>query len=607
MTQQNEEPLKELESHQLNQALHAGIREVISRQDYLNRINVYPVPDRDTGTNMALTLNNIIEETPNNPPKHVGQLLEQVADAALNGSRGNSGAIMAQFFQGLSESAQNKETLTVKDFSEAVNHAKNWAYEAISSPKEGTILTILTTLAHSLKQQSHKGATDFKVVLEKALQACQQACIKTANGLKEMKRAKVVDAGAQGFVDFLKGFSEYLEKGHNAGFYEALTVQPIDQVEETVSEFIDSDYRYCTECIVEGESIDHQALRKLLEKDSDSLIVAGSRKKTKIHIHTNKPQEVFDLCSQFGTVRNNKADDMIAQQQHINHKHTRIAIVADSGADIPEDLISDLDIYTIPLSIMFGSKSYIDKISLTSKEFFEKLAKADTLPTSSQPPVGEFNRIYQYLNSHHESIISIHISSVLSGTYNASIRAAKRIHNHRITNVDSETVSGGQGLIVIAAAKAAQANKTHNQILKEIEYAKQHTQMYAMIPDLTYIVKGGRLSPFKQSALETLKLNPIVTSKQNGKIGIASVISGNNNLTEKFAKYICKKIKKGKKYRALFLYTNNQAEAVQLQSLILKQCPEITEHYMTAASPLIGVYGGPQSLEVAFMELPYTE
>lgn len=603
MTQPNQEPLKELESYQLHQAIRAGIKEVISRQDYLNRINVFPVPDRDTGTNMALTLNNIIEETPHDPPKHVGQMLEQVADAALNGSRGNSGAIMAQFFQGMSEGAKDKEVLSIQDFSEAVNYARNWAYEALSEPKEGTILTILSTLAHSLKQQS-KRAKDFRPVLEKALQDCQKACLGTANGLKEMKRAKVVDAGAQGFVDFLKGLSEYLEKGHNAGFYEALTVQPVDQVEETVSEYLESDYRYCTECIIEGDNIDQQELRKQLDKDCDSLVIAGSKKKTKIHIHTNTPQKVFDLCGQFGTVRNNKADDMIAQQQHINHKHTRIAIVADSGADIPEELIADLDIYVIPLSINFGSKSYIDKVTLNGKQFFELLKDADELPTSSQPPLGEFNRIYQYLNSHHESIISIHIASVLSGTYNASTRAAKRIHNHRITNVDSNTVSGAEGLIVIAAAKAAQQNMTHNQILKEIDYAKQHSHLYALVPDLTYVAKGGRLSPTKQRILETLKLNPIATIKQNGKLGIASAITGKTNLTEKFAKFICKKIKKGKKYRVMFLYADNQAEAVQLQSLVLKQCPEIVEHYLTPCSALIGVYGGPQALEVALMELP---
>lgn len=603
----DQQPLKELESYQLHQALRAGIKEVISRQDYLNRINVYPVPDRDTGTNMALTLHNIIEETPNNPPKHVGQMLEQVADAALNGSRGNSGAIMAQFFQGLSEGAKDKEVLTVEDFSHAVAHAKDWAYSSISEPKEGTILTILSTLAQSLKQQSKRGAKDFQPVLEKALQDCQEACLKTANGLKEMKRAKVVDAGAQGFVDFLKGLSEYLEKGHNAGFYEALTVQPIDEVEEAVSEYIDSDYRFCTECIIEGDNIDQQALRERLNKEGDSLIVAGSKKKTKVHIHSNTPQEVFDLCGEYGTVRNNKADDMIKQQEHVNHKHSRIAIVADSGADIPEELIADLDIYVIPLSITFGTKNYIDKVSLTSSQFFQLLEKSDDLPTSSQPPIGEFNRIYQYLNSHHESIISIHISAALSGTYNASLRAAKRIHNHRITNVNSDSVSGGEGLIVIAAAKAAQENKTHNQILKSIDYAKRNTTLYALVPDLTYVVKGGRISSTKQRILETFNLNPIVTMKQSGKIGVASVVRGKENLTDKFAKFISKKIKKGKKYRALFLYADNEAEAVQLQSLVLNQCPEIVEHYLTPCSALIGVYGGPNALEVAFMELPTTD
>ena len=607
MTHTINEQLKILDGHKLHQAIRAGIKEVISRQDYLNHINVYPVPDRDTGTNMALTLNTILEEMPRTTPEHVGQMLEKVADAALNGSRGNSGAIMAQFFQGLSEATKTKATLTVKDFSEAVTHARDWAYNAISNPQEGTILTILSTLSTSLKQQSKRGAQDFRPVLDNALEDCQKACLETSNGLKEMRRAKVVDAGAQGFVDFLKGVSEYLEKGHNFGFSEALSVQTMDEVDETVSEYIDSKYRYCTECIIEGDNIDQKKLRALLDQDSDSLVLVGSSKKTKVHIHTNKPQDVFDLCSQFGSIRNNKADDMIAQQQHINHKHARIAIVTDSGADIPDELIADLDIYVIPLSIAFGSKSYIDKVSLSSKEFFSLLKKSNELPSSSQPPIGEFNRIYQYLNSHHESIISIHISASLSGTYDASIRAAKRVHNHRITNIDCATVSGGEGLIVIAAALAAKNNKTHNQILKEIDYAKQHTQMFALIPDLTYLAKGGRISPTKQRILEFFKLSPIATMKPSSKLGIASVIIGKTNLTEKFATFICNKIKKDKQYRVIFLYADNLAEAAQLQSLILKKCPEIVEHYTTACSALIGVYAGPQALEVALMELPSTQ
>jgi DegV family protein with EDD domain len=604
MTHKHNESLKKLDSQQLHHAIRAGIQEVILRQDYLNHINVYPVPDRDTGTNMALTLNTINEEMPHNPPNHVGQMLEKVADAALNGSRGNSGAIMAQFFQGLSEGAKDKATLNVKDFSQAVTHARDWAYSAISNPQEGTILTILSTLSDSLKQQAKRGASDFKIVLNQALQDCQTACLTTANGLKEMKRAKVVDAGAQGFVDFLKGMSEFLEKGHKFGFSDALSVQPFDQVDDTVSEYIDSKYRYCTECIIEGDNIDKIQLRTLLDHDSDSLVIAGSAKKTKVHIHTNEPQAVFDLCAQFGTIRNNKADDMIAQQQHINHKHARIAIVADSGADIPDDLIADLDIYVIPLSISFGKKNYIDKVSLNSEEFFDLLKKSDTLPTSSQPPIGEFNRIYQYLNSHHESIISIHISSGLSGTYEASLRAAKRVHSHRISNIDSGSVSGGEGLIVIAAAIAAKNNQSHNQILKEIDYAKKNTQMFALIPDLTYVAKGGRLSPIKQRLLEFFKLSPIANVKPTGKLGIASVLIGYSNLTEKFANFICKKVQKGKRYRVLFLYADNRTQALQLQSLILKQCPEIVEHYMTACSALIGVYAGPEALEVALMELP---
>ena len=143
-----------LDGTRLYRAIVAGIRQVISKQEYLNSINVFPVPDRDTGTNMALTLNAILEGTYSYRSATIHELLDNVANSALNGARGNSGAILAQFFQGLSEGAKTVDRhMTTKNFVAAIATAVNFAHKALSQPKEGTILTILRDFSDEITHQ----------------------------------------------------------------------------------------------------------------------------------------------------------------------------------------------------------------------------------------------------------------------------------------------------------------------------------------------------------------------------------------------------------------------------------------------------------------------
>ena len=284
-----------LDGTRFHRALVAGIQEVISRQDYLNRINVFPVPDRDTGTNMALTLNTIIEETSQNVSTSIGAVLEQVADAALNGARGNSGSILAQFFQGISEGAQELEKVGTAEFAYIINQGATFAHKALSEPKEGTILSVIKAFGDALQNNLSACASEFTALLEPSIQAADEALADTANQLPEMRKAKVVDAGAQGFVDLLHGIYDFICNGQVRGFYDNLATPIIDEVEEHIHEFMDTTYRYCTECLIQGNGIDHDALRAALDEHGNSLIVAGSPRKTKIHIHCNDPASMFEV------------------------------------------------------------------------------------------------------------------------------------------------------------------------------------------------------------------------------------------------------------------------------------------------------------------------
>src|SRR5690606_14323378 len=159
----------------LHRALQAGIMRVVSRQEHLNKINVFPVPDGDTGTNIALTLSAVLAGASNQLDRHVGNLLNALADAALDGARGNSGAILAQFFQGLSDGATALRILTVQRFTRAVRLGADYAHEALAEPKEGTLLTVLTDFAASLEAQLAAGdVKDLADLLETGLQAAER-------------------------------------------------------------------------------------------------------------------------------------------------------------------------------------------------------------------------------------------------------------------------------------------------------------------------------------------------------------------------------------------------------------------------------------------------
>jgi len=201
-----------IDGNLLKHGIIAGARRVIQMQENLNRINVFPVPDNDTGTNMALTLQSVTEGVISCRDNTIAGMSKCLADSALMGARGNSGAILAQFFQGLAECFKGKLKVTCKHFGEAAQWAKKYAYEAISDPKEGTILTVMHDWAEQIKNQCHK-THDFLELLGDALRAAQRSLKETPKKLKILSKAGVVDAGAQGFVHMLEGIFHFMESG----------------------------------------------------------------------------------------------------------------------------------------------------------------------------------------------------------------------------------------------------------------------------------------------------------------------------------------------------------------------------------------------------------
>jgi dihydroxyacetone kinase-like predicted kinase len=351
-----------LDAPRLLRALSAGIAHLFQRREYLNRINVFPVPDGDTGTNMAFTFKTILDATATSPDERVDELMDHVADAALDGARGNSGAIMAQFFHGFREAVAGRSLLHSKDLADAALAGADAAWTAMSHPVPGTLPTVLEDFSRELTLRAAGGVDDIQALLSYGLDRARASLANTPNQLAVLKQAGVVDAGGQGFVDLLEGIWSYIESGQ---IDEAVTDLTTGET-AVLQEFEVGEHRYCTECVLEGRDIDRDAVMARMEAlDSSSLVVAGGKKRVRVHIHVNNPAEVFLACEEFGVIKQQKADDMERQHGLLDHAG-KVAIVTDSGGDIPADEVERLGIHVVPVRLSFGDREYLDGVTLDS-------------------------------------------------------------------------------------------------------------------------------------------------------------------------------------------------------------------------------------------------
>lgn len=598
---------QELDGLLLADTLRAGIYRLFRHTDHINKINVFPVPDGDTGTNMSMTLSAVLSAIDRQQDQHAGSVLVRVADAALDGARGNSGAILAQFLLGLGDDAGHLAKLGVQEFSAALKQGVRYAHDALSQPKEGTILTVLGEFARAAEAQL-PDVKDFSALFTHTLGQVRRSLEATRGQLAELRAANVVDAGALGFVEMLEGMAEFLHTGR----YEAVAI-PMHAGDEPMAGFSGStdlaSHRFCTECLIQtrdDKEIDLRLLREQLSAIGSSLVVGGSKRKAKIHIHVDDPQVVFRIAADHGDLKGEKADDMQQQQRAAHHGDRQsVAVVTDSGADIPEAISERLGIHMVPVRVHFGSQSFLDKVSLTSSEFYREIVSNPDHPKTSQPPPGDFRRMFEFLSSHYPSVVSINLTSVQSGTYNAALTAAQRMSNEQrpIAVIDSRNASIGEGLVVIAAAEAASTGADFDTVQRIAQDAVKRTQTFALIRDIQYAVRGGRIPASVGKLAKWLRLNVILRTFPNGRVAAGGGLIGNHALLSRFVRFVRKRvlIENGHRLRLLIAHGAAEPQAKELRDRLLDAFQGCAIEFceITDVGSAIGVHGGPGTLLVA--------
>lgn len=527
---------KDIDGKRLYYLFFYGRRKVQENQKHLNDINVFPVPDGDTGTNLAQTMHSIVEGSRAEPS--VSAVSSNLADAALTGSRGNSGIIFAQFVQGLNEAIKGKDRLHPKEFIHAAVKGVDHAYKALSKPVEGTILSVMRAWANSLHHLHEKG-TDFVENLHHSLEVAQKALRDTPKQLKTLKAAGVVDAGAQGFVHFLEGMLHFVRHGRKSdSLIHADAFSDDGPHLESVQEEIT--FRYCTEVFIHGQNLDPALIRKQVEEEGDSLIVAGSTEKVRVHLHTDHPSRIVQKLRPFGKLAQQKIDDMQRQYEDHYRRKARIALVTDSTCDLPKAIMDEYQIHLVPLNLNFGENTYIDKLSIEPDRFYEMLDEEEDFPTTSQPTVRQFELLYQSLARNYDSIISIHLAEVLSGTLNAARQAAEKVQDTRISVIDSKALTTSIGLIVLRTAREIQNGRPHDEIVRLVESWTSKVKVLVSVATMKYFVKGGRVSPMKGALAKILNLKPIISQDQDGRSIIAGKTFGHKANIKKILNMIQK-------------------------------------------------------------------
>ncbi len=304
---------------QFRKLVHAGLLWLDQNHHYVNELNVFPVPDGDTGTNMLLTMRSAYKRIQESEEDHVGKMAGDLAQGALMGARGNSGVILSQIWRGLAQALKEKETFNVADLAAAFQSASDTAYGGVMRPVEGTILTVIREGAEEAKDAAAK-SQDLRFLMERVLERCQQALERTPDMLPILKQAGVVDSGGQGLVYIFEGMLRYTQGKLDVAHVAAATpTTAVPAQALAIPEGGELENPYDVQFILMGDGLNVDEVRQRIDGMGDSTVVVGDEKTIKVHIHVQDPGEPISYGISLGDITDVVVENMQMQMEEIVH------------------------------------------------------------------------------------------------------------------------------------------------------------------------------------------------------------------------------------------------------------------------------------------------
>ena len=581
-------------------SLQSGLAALKKDEGLFNRINVFPVADADTGTNMLLTAEGLITDVDTSSLK---SFLDNLSTKALLSARGNSGTILASFITGLIESIQHADfqNFSIHALSESINRGAEKAYSAVADPKEGTMLSVMRGWGEGLRNLSQTQG-DVIDTLEQSLDSAKGSLLATTQQMELLKSKNLLDAGALAFYRYIEGIVRTIGHSHrknDTGIENLVPKEMMNYHAETQLDEVPT-YRYCTEGVIQscgqGEPC-LERVRTIVNAYGDSQVVSDAGEIIKFHVHTDTPWEVFERVSELGKLVSQKTDDMLRQYNLEHSSGGSLAILADSGSDLPQEMIDSLGIDVVPLNIVIAGHSYLDRIELSTRQFFALDGKKST----AQPSVGVVKLRLEALLEKYEKILIISLASALSGTYQSYQQAITLLHaEDRVMLVDSKQNSVALGLIVLNAARALQAGEPIEKIRAEAEAQADKAHIYVTLDKLETMVKSGRVKPNVGQLLEFVSAKPVVTLDEKGGGDLAMIGFGRKHQFNKLMKRIEDDHKQRKIKQYALIYTDNEKVIAPYLNR-MRELTGLEPEFIKQSSPIYALMAGHDALAIGYV------
>lgn len=600
--------MQRLTKNEFKKMLVLSWERVESQKDAINKINVFPVPDQDTGTNIAKTLEGIKEAIATRQFDNLEQLKNETLEALLNSAQGNSGIIYAGFLIGLFEeigqAAEIDADLMCRAFAKGAAKARS----SISEPKEGTMLDVVDASAKAICEK--KETNDFEVIFKEVIAKAKEALMATQEKMPLLKKAGVVDAGGLAFLVILESYYDVMAGN---------VVQEEKGIEEEASsevkKFIQTlQEKYELVVLVEKVKMATDKIRDNLKNLGTSLDIVQIGDRVKIHIHTNEPKDVKIAISKIGDIVNIREEDLIKESTgQPSIVKQSIGLVVDVLSDLTPKIIERYQIEMVDLKWHWSLDKKVEGDNLYQKmRAAVDILNAQNSPKTSQPSPREFVDAFKRQLEKFKYVLYISFSKKMSGSYNSGVQAIELLpeaDRSRVFVYDSQEASASQALMVLRAIELINSQFDINEIKSELDKIRdnKHVRIFGAIENPMWLEFGGRLSQSKAKLLRLLmkfKISPLLTIK-NGLIQLGGF--GFNQkcqsdlLFNKVEKEIKSAIKAGKKVRAVITHADNPEEAQKLKAKLKAENVEIS--FTNLIYPIIGSHVGPGSLLLGYMIL----
>ena len=576
----------------------AGCDFVQARRAELNRINVFPVPDGDTGTNLALTASAIADRLRPLRSRSLAVVAGEAADAAILGARGNCGMILSHFLLGFSDGIGGRDRVHAREFTSALAHAVEHVYRSLEKPVEGTIITVMRATAEEALTAK---TLDFADLLESLLAKAKEALDRTPDLLPALRAAGVVDAGAKGFVHLLEGAHAYLdgdpfEAGAAFSAGDSVPIALIEYPSESET------FRFCTEALVRSAGLpDAEVVRGVLRSQGDSLIVIRGQDVLKVHIHTDDPDGVFTYLKSIGQLVTHKAEDM--RVQHAVATQGRMArrpvsLVTDSACDLPNEIVRAHGIHIVPMTLVYGDLALRDGIDIDSATFVQRL-RAGERATTSQPSPATFIEIYKRASEDGEVVLAVLVASKLSGTFASAEAAAKRVDGARIRVFDSRAASLCQGMLVLKAVELAEMGHPVEYIESELRRIRNQSGVLFTVDVFDNLLASGRVGRGQVMIAGLLDIKPILSIQPDGLVAPIVKVRGRKNVMSRMLKEIEQRVPAGARVRFGIIHVDADGIARTVEHSLRSAYPA-AEILISPATPVLATHLGPGAWGIAY-------